>query len=88
MKIKGTFVTRNIAGDIVIVPIGETALDYNGMITTTSSGALLWEKLEKGVDNKSDLMQTLIDHYDVDEHTAAKDVDEFLAHLKNAGMLE
>ena len=38
MKIKGTFVLRDIAGDIVIVPVGETALSYNGMITTTKTG--------------------------------------------------
>lgn len=88
MKIKGTFVTRDIAGDIVIVPVGETALKYNGMITTTSSGAVLWEKLEAGIEDKSDLVHALTERFDVDDDAAAKDVDEFLVQLRNAGMLE
>ena len=44
MKIKGTFVLRDIAGDTVIVPVGETALSYNGMITTTRTGAAIWQE--------------------------------------------
>ena len=42
MKINGSFVRRDIAGDIVIVPVGETALQHNGMITTNKTGAALW----------------------------------------------
>ena len=88
MKIKGTFVTRNIAGDIVIVPVGETALQYNGMITTTPSGALLWEMLETGVKDKADMVHVLTERFEVDYDAAAKDVDDFLTQLTDAGMLE
>lgn len=88
MKIKGTFVTRNIAGDIVIVPVGQTALEYNGMITTTASGAAIWEKLEEGAENKETLIQTLLERFDVDRETAEKDLEEFLEQLKKGGFLE
>ena len=87
MKIKGTFVMRDIAGDIVIVPVGETALSYNGMITTTSTGAVLWKALETGCDRET-LIQTLLDRYEVDYETAAADTDEFLMNLKSRGMIE
>ena len=88
MKIKGTFVTRDIAGDIVIVPVGETALKYNGMITATSTGAAIWQALENGTESKEDLVQVLLDRFDVDADTASADVDDFLAQLRRADLLE
>ena len=87
MKIKGTFVLRDIAGDTVIVPVGETALSYNGMITTTKTGAVIWQELEKGC-NREMLIEKLLERFDVDHDTAAKDTDEFLQQLDKAGLIE
>lgn len=87
MKIKGSFVMRDIAGDIVIVPVGDSALSYNGMITTTKTGAELWKELEKGC-NREKLIQTLLDRFDVDYETASADTDKFLADLTSLGLIE
>ena len=87
MKIKGTFVMRDIAGDIVIVPVGDSALSYNGMITTTKTGAELWKELEKGC-NREKLIQTLLDRFNVDYETASADTDKFLADLTSLGLIE
>lgn len=87
MKIVGTFVTRNIAGDIVIVPVGETALKYNGMITTTRTGAVIWQALEKDCSREA-LIDLLLERFEVDGDTAARDVDAFLEQLRNAGLLD
>ena len=87
MKIKGTFVMRDIAGDIVIVPVGETALTYNGMITTTSTGAAIWKALEADSDREA-VIQALLDRFEVDYDTAAADTDEFLKRLRSLGLLE
>ena len=87
MKLNGTFVTRDIAGEIVIVPVGETALKYNGMITTTSTGAAIWEKLEKGVESKDELLEMLLDRFDVDRETAENDLEEFLKQLREADFI-
>ena len=72
---------RDIAGDIVIVPVGETALSYNGMITVTATGAAIWQALEKGSDRES-IIKILLDNFDVDYETAAADTDEFLKNLR------
>lgn len=87
MKIKGTFVVRDIAGDTVIVPVGESALSYNGMITTTKTGAVLWKALETGC-NRETLIQSLLDRFDVDQETAAADTDRFLLDLISLGLIE
>ena len=33
MKIKGEFIMRELVGEILLVPVGQTALQFNGMIT-------------------------------------------------------
>ena len=87
MKIKGTFVMRDIAGDTVIVPVGDSALSYNGMITVTKSGAKLWKALETGCSREA-LIQILLDRFDVDYDTAAEDTDSFLTNLSSLGLIE
>ena len=87
MKIKGTFVLRDIAGDIVIVPVGETALSYNGMITTTPTGAAIWKALENG-SSREDLIQMILNRFEVDLETASVDTDEFLGRLREMGLID
>ena len=87
MKIKGRFVVRDIAGDTVIVPVGETALQYNGMITTNKTGAVLWQALENGT-NTDSLVQLLMEKFEVDLETASADVKAFLEQMEKAGLLE
>ncbi len=86
MKINGSFVRRDIAGDIVIVPVGETALQHNGMITTNKTGAALWEALEKETDPDS-LVSLLTERFEVDPETAAEDVKAFLEQMRKQGFL-
>ena len=78
---------RDIAGDIVIVPVGETALSYNGMITTTPTGAAIWKALETDCDREA-IIKTLLDRFEVDYETAAADTDEFLSNLGSLGLIE
>ena len=47
MHISENFVMREIAGERVIVPIGEEASRFHGLITVNDSGAFLWSILQK-----------------------------------------
>ena len=86
MKIDKQFVLRQIAGDYVIIPTGKTTLDFNGLITVNEQGAFLWEKLSQDT-TQAELVSALLEEYEVDEPTARKDVEEFLAILRQCGML-
>ena len=48
MKLKKDFVMRRIANTCVVVPTGDTMVDFNGMLSLNETGAFLWERLEKG----------------------------------------
>jgi len=86
MKIKEGFVLREVAGDIVVIPSGDT-LDLNMMITLNDTGRFLWELLEKGAETE-DLVQALTQEYDVTAEDAKAHVDVFVAKLNENGLVD
>lgn len=86
MQINGTFVKREIAGDILLVPTGETALRFNGMITLTETAAVIWDELVNG-STREQIEQKLMDLYEIDENTVKSDVDQFLKLLTEHNFL-
>ena len=85
MKLKEGFLLRNVAGQAVVLPMGGT-VDLNTMITLNETGAFLWERLEQDTD-KAALVAALLAEFDVDEATASKSVDNFIAKLNDHGFL-
>ena len=77
---------RNIAGETVLVPVGETTQDFNGMITLSEVGAFIWEHIETAESFQA-LVRLILDEYDVDEQTAAADTAAFLNQLLYTQMI-
>lgn len=72
MEIRKQLVKRNIAGDVILVPIGDASLELKGLVTLNETGELLWDRLPQAAD-AADLAAALRAEYDVDEraHGAA-----------------
>lgn len=87
MKIKNNFVLKKIAGSYMVVPVRSRAVDFSGIIKLTESGAFLWRLLEQGAD-REELISKMLEEYDVDEATAAADIDRFIAKLNEADLIE
>lgn len=47
IKIKEGFLLRKVAGDHVVVPVGEAGKVFHGMIRLNDTGAFLWEQCRK-----------------------------------------
>ena len=86
MKLDKTFVLRKIADDYVVVPVGSTALDFNGIITLNETGAFLWEKLQAET-TVEELVEAMVEEYEVDKETAKTDVEEFIELLRAKSIL-
>lgn len=86
MKVNGQMIHREIAGEHILIPVGETALTIHGMITLTESGVLLWECLQKDC-TEDDLVDALLKEYDVDRETALADVRGFVGKVDALGIL-
>ena len=86
MKIDKNFVLREIAGEYIIIPTGRTALEFNGLITVNEVGMELWKMLQEDV-TFDDLLNGILEEYDVDENAAREDIQEFLDRLVKGGIL-
>lgn len=87
MRITKEFVLREIAGDYIIIPTGKTVFDFNGLITLNEVGVSLWKMLQNEV-TFDDLLQGVLDEYDVEPAVAREDIQEFLDQLVNRGIIE
>lgn len=87
MKIEKEFVLREIAGDYVIIPTGKTVLEFNGLATINEVGVFLWNLLQNEI-TEEELVQNLLNEYEVDEETARADISEFIDILVANKVLE
>lgn len=87
MKIKNGFMLRAIAGQWVVVPIGERTIEFNAIITLSDTGAFLWKQMENDV-TTDELINRIVNEYDIDYKSANLDTIEFLDQLKVKGLIE
>lgn len=86
MTIKGSFILREVAGSHVVVPVGASVVDFNGMITLNETGAFLWGLLSQDA-APEDLVRRLTEEYDVTPEEARRDVDAFLQRMRENDFL-
>ena len=87
MQIKKELIKREIAGDVILVPVGKDAIDMNGLIILNELGVFLWNHIPQAED-ESQLVKLVLDEYEVDIETATKDVHEFMDKLTTIGIIE
>ena len=80
MKLKKELMSREIAGERFLVPVGKSVYDANGLFILTDVGAFIWDLLPN-VDNQDQILSAVLTEYQVDEETAKKDITEFLQKL-------
>ena len=81
MKIRKQLVKRTIAGDVILVPIGDASLELKGLLTLNETGERMWDLLLQ-CDSEEALVQQMLEEYEVDEIALRTDVGEFLAQLR------
>lgn len=86
MKIKDGFILRNVAGNNVVVPIGQATIDFNGMISLNDTGAFIFEQMLNEI-TRDELVQAVINEYGIDGELAQKDVDAFIEKIKGGGFV-
>ena len=86
MELKRELVLREIAGDLILVPSGKSALDLNGMLTLNEVGAEIWKMLPE-VKDENEIVCRLLDEYEVEETQLRRDVAEFTDKMKELGIL-
>ena len=86
MIIKKDLIKREIAGDTILVPVGKTVLDSNGLFVINELGNLIWDLLPQ-LNSQEEICDAVLAEYDVTEEEASRDIGEFLAKLKEMDII-
>lgn len=86
MIIKKDLIKREIAGDTILVPVGKTVLDSNGLFVINELGNFIWDLLPQ-VNSQEEICDAVLAEYDVTEEEASRDIGEFLAKLKEMDII-
>ena len=77
---------REIAGDTILIPVGETSLNLKGVITLNPVGVTIWKALENAK-SREEILTDILEEFDVSEETARADLEEFLTVLAEKGLI-
>jgi hypothetical protein len=78
-------VSRDVAGERIIVPIKGHVGDLEGVFTLNELGTMIWQ-LINGQTTARELVEAVRNEYDVAAE-AEKDVVDFLRSLEDAGLI-
>ena len=86
MNIRKELVKRTIAGDVILVPVGDASLELKGLLTLNETGERIWDLLPE-CDTPEEIIQRMLEEYDVEEACLRTDVQEFLDILRQLQIL-
>jgi hypothetical protein len=79
-------VTRDIAGEMIIVPVRREAAKLDSIFTLNEPGNMIWALID-GQTSVSHIVEALCNAYEVAPEEAIEDVADFLRSLEKAGLI-
>lgn len=88
MRQKDGFVLRDVLGDKALVGEGADAINFGKLISLNDTAAWLWEKAsELGDFTEEQLVDAILQAYDVDKAKAQADVTKLINTWKEMGVI-
>lgn len=88
MKAKNGFNLRTVCGENILVAEDEENIDFSNIISMNESSAYLWNSIQGKDFEVKDLVDLLIETYEVDEETATRDARLLVDQWKQAEIIE
>jgi len=76
-----SIVTRKTGNEYVLVPVSNNIADMDSVYTLNETGAFIWELID-GEKCISDLIEELVEQYNIDNDTATEDVFSFINNMR------
>lgn len=87
MHLVSGFHLRSVGTEFLAVPSGAAAARFNGLLMLNETGAFLARSLQTETDRET-LLELLRAEYDAPEDLLRKDLEGFLAQMRELGLLE
>ncbi|MBF1586722.1 MAG: PqqD family protein [Prevotella sp.] len=88
MRTKKRFNLRNVCGENIIVAEGEENIDFSDIISMNETSAYLWKQVQGKEFTPEQLVELLMQEYDVAEGEALRDVEQLIKVWCEAGIAE
>lgn len=88
MITKKGFNLRNVCGENIIVAEGEENIDFSDIISMNETSAYLWKQVQGKEFTPEQLVELLMQEYDVAEGEALRDVEQLIKVWCDAGIAE
>ncbi len=75
-------VTKKTGREYVLVPLTNNIADMTSLFTLNETGAFIWEQID-GTRNVGEIIEALVNEYDIDAETASGDVFSFIDKMSN-----
>ncbi|MBQ8432141.1 MAG: PqqD family protein [Clostridia bacterium] len=82
MRINPDFTIQKVGASYLAVPVGETSKQFHGMIRLNETGAFLWNQMTEKDCTEADLVEALLQEYEVEPAVAKTDVHRVVELLK------
>ena len=86
-KIKKGYVLREVAGQAVVIAVGEASKDFHGMINLNCTGKDIWQGVQDGK-TVEEIAQELSEKYEVSFEKAKEDTLVMIEKMYEAGVME
>lgn len=87
MKIKEGFMLRQFGENYIVVAVGDGSEDFNKLITINEVGAFIYKFLSEDR-TRDEVVEAMLEKYDVTEEIAVRDCEAYITNLKTAGLLD
>ena len=84
---KDDVVSREIAEETILVPVRGRLADMQKIFSLNPTAEYIWKNLD-GKKKLVDIINALIDQFDVAKDEAEKDISDFVTELINADLIE
>ena len=87
MVLKKNFEIVDMVGEHMVVPLGKEVTSFNGIVALSEASAFLLKSMETGK-TEDELVDILIDEFNVEPTVARADISEFLNKMIEMGIIE
>lgn len=86
MKVNENVIHRNVAGEDMLVPVGEAAGELNGLYVLTPTGGEIWDMLAEGK-SVDEIVTVMSEDYGEDPDVIREDVLGVIEKLKKFNLI-
>ena len=87
MRLKDGFVLREIAGQRIVIALGEASQKFHGMINLNETSGFIWKCIENGM-SEEEITEKIVEEYEVNYEKANCDIKKVVLKLEKLGVLE